>query len=93
MLLAGSEVLPPLNSLLSTAGGTPPPPWPPIVPLIVPVVLLLELTPGGSDTILPRPRLGGMGGGVSPAGAGLGAERPLVSVQLSWSLSPVLVET
>lgn len=94
MLLAGSEVLPPLNSLLSTAGGTPPPPWPPIVPLIVvPVVLLLELTPGGSDAILPRPRLGGMGGGVSPAGAGLGAERPLVSVQLSWSLSPVLVET
>ena len=73
MLLAGSEVLPSLCNLLTVAAGIPPPP--------------LTDAPGGRDTILPRPRLGGMGGGA-------GAERPLVaSSQLSSSLSPVLVET
>ena len=51
---------------------------------LLPVAPLIEAA-GGREAILPRPRFGGMGGGV-------GAERPLSS-QLSSSLSPVLVET
>ena len=82
MLLAGSEVLPSLSNLFPrAAAGTPP--WPPVV--LLTDAALAATTVGGRDVILPRPRLGGMGGGA-------GSEEQSFRLSLS-SLSPVLVET